>query len=325
MTRQGQLRWSQLKVGLLVIIAAVFSTLMIMNLEQGMGLFSRQTAFRAEVPHTQGLKVGGPVRMNGVDIGNVHNIMIAETSPKVEIAFTVKRRVAPHIHEDATVSIRPMGLLGDKFLDILPGSPDKPPMPPGGILKGSAEMDLTSLASGATVTFEQVNQAIREVQQLLTRINQGEGTASKLITDPALYDRSKEVLDNMAVASEKSIKLLDKVEKGEGTVGQLLSDKELYVRANRAVKDLSELAERLNDKNGTLAKLSDPTLYTRLDELTSRGELLLAKLENGEGTIGKLVTKDELYQRADKLLTEVEDFVTEIKTNPTKYFKFSVF
>ncbi len=325
MSRQTQLRWSQVKIGLLVLIALTVLVTMIMNLEEGLGLLSRQTKFRAIVDHTQGLKVGGPVRMNGVDIGNVHRIAIAGDSPRVEITFTVKTNVAPHIREDASVIIRPMGLLGDKFVEILPGTPSKPPLASGGVLVGQAEADIGGIASTATATIENVNAAIRELQRLLLTISQGQGTAGKLLTDPALYDRSAKVLEKIETASEKSIALLDKVDRGEGTIGRLMTDKEIYNRASQAVKELNDLAAKLNNQNGTLMKLTDPTLYQRLAALTSRGEQLLNKVENGEGTIGKLVTKDELYARADKLLSEMEEFLADVKKNPTKYFKFSVF
>jgi phospholipid/cholesterol/gamma-HCH transport system substrate-binding protein len=325
MSRQSQLRWSQVKIGLLVLIALTVLVAMIMNLEEGLGLLSRQTKFRAVVDHTQGLKVGGPVRMNGVDIGNVHRITIAGDSPRVEITFAVKSNVVPHIREDASVIIRPMGLLGDKMIEILPGTPSKSPLAPGGVLVGQAEADIGGIASTATDTIENVNSAIKELQRLLLTISQGEGTAGKLLTDPALYDRSAKVLEKIEIASEKSIALLDKVDRGEGTIGRLMTDKELYDRANRAVKELNDLAIRLNNQNGTLVKLTDPALYQRLEALTSRGEQLLNKVENGEGTIGKLVTKDELYTRADKLLSEMEEFLADVRKNPTKYFKFSVF
>ena len=325
MTRQTQLRWSQVKIGLLVLVALTILVAMIMNLEEGLGLLSRQTKFRAVVSHTQGLKVGGPVRMNGVDIGNVHRIVIAGDSPRVEITFTVKTNVAPHIREDASVVIRPMGLLGDKFVEILPGTPSKPPLAPGGVLVGQAEADIAGIASGATTTIENVNAAIRDIQRLLLAISQGEGTAGKLLTDPALYDRSAKVLEKLEAASDKSIGILDKVNRGEGTIGQLVSDKDLYNRASQAVKELDDLATKLNNQNGTLVKLTDPVLYQRLEALTNRGEQLLSKVEKGEGTIGKLMINDELYARADKLLSEMEAFLADVKKNPTKYFKFSVF
>lgn len=324
-TRQSQLKWSQLKVGLLVLAAVTILVIMIMNLEEGMGVITSQTKFHAIVDHTQGLKVGGPVRMNGVDIGNVRDVAIAQDSPKVEVTFSVKESVAPHIREDASISIQPMGLLGDKFLEVLPGKAPKP-LPPGAVLYGQAEAELTGLATNATATMDQIQTTITDMQKILLSISQGQGTAGKLVTDPALYDKSKQVMDKLDVVSEKSIALLGKVERGQGTIGSLMADKELYNRANKAIQDLNELATRLNNQNGTLGKLaSDPSLYKRLDSLTSRGEQLLNRVENGEGTVGKLMTRDDLYSRADKLLSDVEQLLDDVKKHPTKYFKFSVF
>jgi phospholipid/cholesterol/gamma-HCH transport system substrate-binding protein len=325
MNRREQITWAKVKIGLLVLLSIGFLAAMILNLEEGMGLVAHKARFRALVNHTQGLKVGSPVRMNGVDIGNVHKVAIASDSPQVEITFTVKTEVAAHIREDASVNIRALGLLGDKFLEVLPGTPGKPPLAPGSVLVGNAELDVSSLAMSATVTIEKVNAALEEMQRALVAITKGQGTTGKLVNDPELYDQSKLVLEKLDRASEKGIALLDKVERGEGTVGQLITDKQLYTRAIQAVKELHELTNRLNNQNGTLVKLADPSLYQKLDTLTSRGEALLNKIERGEGTVGKLVTSDELYGRADKLLTEVEAFVAEVKKNPTKYFKFSVF
>jgi len=69
----------------------------------------------------------------------------------------------------------------------------------------------------------------------------------------------------------------------------------------------------------------DPALYQRLDSVTSKGDALVSKVERGEGTLGKLITQDDLYRRAEKVLTEVEALLADVKKNPARYFKFSVF
>lgn len=325
MTRQSQLRWAQVKIGVVVVSALAIFSLMILNLEEGMGLLSRKTTFRAMVDHTQGLKVGSPVRMNGVDVGNIHRIAIADQTPDVEVTFTVKQEVAPHIRTDASIHIRALGLLGDKFLEIQPGSASKPALPPNSIIVGKAGADITDLATGATETMEKVNAALDQIQQALAAITQGEGTTGKLVRDPELYDRSAQIVERLDRASEKSLYLLSKVERGDGTVGKLLTDQELYNRATLAVRELNDLTTKLNNQNGTLAKLADPELYAKLERLTAQGEHILGRVERGEGTMGRLVTSDELYERTDKLLMEMEQFLAEVKKNPTKYFKFSVF
>lgn len=325
MPRYGQLKWSQVKIGLVVSAALAMMIITIMNMSHGLNLLSRQAELHAVVDHTQGLKIGGPVRLNGVDVGNVRAIGIAKDSNAVEIVFAVQRPVLGHLHEDAMVNIRPLGLLGDKYLDLSPGSATKPPLQLNQVLHGQAESDFTGLASGAENTLERLNTAIGDLQRILTKVSEGQGTAGKLFSDASLYERSQRVMEKFETVSEKSIGVLSKVERGEGTLGQLVSSEEFYQRATRALNDLSQLASRLNNQNGTLAKLSDPTLYRRLDDLTTRGEQLMTKIQNGEGTIGKLVNQDELYTRSDKLLTELETLVADVKQHPTKYFKLSLF
>ena len=325
MPRNAQLKWSQVKIGLVVSVAIAMMIITIMNMSHGLTLISRQTELHALVDHTHGLKIGGPVRLNGVDVGNVRHIEIARDSNAVEIVFAVQRPVLDHLHEDATVNIRPLGLLGDKYLDLSPGSATRPSLQRNHVLHGQAESDVTGLASGAENTLDRLNTAIDGLQRILTKVSEGQGTAGKLFSDATLYDRSQRVMENLENLAEKSIEILSKVERGEGTLGQFVSNQEFYRRANQALNDLSQLASRLNNQNGTLAKLSDPALYRRLDDLTARGEQLLTKIQQGEGTIGKLVNQDELYTRADKLLTELETLVADVKGHPTKYFKLSLF
>jgi phospholipid/cholesterol/gamma-HCH transport system substrate-binding protein len=317
--------WAQVKIGLVVVLALVILMFMILRLEEGMGLVARKTTFHALVDHTQGLKIGGPVRMNGVDIGNIHDIAIASDSALVDIKFAVKTDVARHIREDASINIKALGLLGDKFLEIVPGTATRPLLSPGNTIKGQSGPDITDLALGASMTIDRVNGALEQIQQALAAVTQGQGTTGKLVHDPELFDRSKQVLEKLDRASAKGLALLERIEQGQGTVGKLIADQELYARANQAVKQLNTIVTKLNSENGTLNRLTGPDLYARLDRLTSRSDEILKRVEQGEGTVGKLVTSDELYARTDKLLTEVEEFVAEVKKHPTKYFRFSVF
>jgi phospholipid/cholesterol/gamma-HCH transport system substrate-binding protein len=326
MRPRAQVRWLQLKVGLVILAAVAGILVAIMNLNEGMGLFGGRATFRALVADSHGIKVGAPVRLNGVDTGNIIRIAIDSSSGKVSLTFTVNDDILPLLRRDAAVLIRPMGLLGDKYLELLPGTPKQPPLQDGAVLSGQAESDITGLADSATATLESVNRSLKDLQTILTGLKEGKGTAGKLVTDPDLYDHTSALLRKAEVLSDKTSELLARIEKGEGTLGLLVMDRTFYDRATAAVDKLQKVAALLNQPNGSLGRLArDPSLYQRLEGITTKSEALVGKIERGDGTLGKLVTQDQLYQRADKVLTEMESLLTDVKKNPTKYFKFSVF
>jgi phospholipid/cholesterol/gamma-HCH transport system substrate-binding protein len=326
MMRRTERTWSQLKVGIVILVAIAGILLAIMNLNEGMGLFTRGTIFRAQLTDSLGIKVGAPVRMSGVDIGNVKYVGIETGNGQVEIRFTVNNQVRPLLHQDATVLIRPMGLLGDKYLEVLPGSREQPSLPNSAVLSGRGESDITSVAGNATATLQNVDQTLHELHVVLADINEGRGTAGKLVKDPALYNQAAQLIRKVDALSDKTSELLAKVERGDGTLGKLVTDREFYDRATTAVAELQKLSALLNHPDGSLGKLArDPALYQRLEGITAKSEALVGRIERGDGTLGKLVTQDQLYQRADKVLTEMENLLADVKKNPTKYFKFSVF
>ena len=326
MRRPESRSWSQLKVGLVVMLALVGVLAAILNLNEGLGLLTHRTPLRAELDNSQGLKVGAPVRMSGVDVGNVKQITINAERGKVELDFTVASEVRPMVRQDATVVVRPMGLLGDKYLEVLPGSPGQPVLPVGSVLSGRGDVDLSNFAGSAGDTLTTLNSTLQDVQALLIRLREGKGTVGKLVASDDLYNHATELIEKIAAISNQATQLLTKVERGEGTLGKLVMDRALYDRANAALDGLQQLTVALNNPDGTLGRLArDPALYQRFDRLTAKGEALVSKVERGEGTLGKLVTQDNLYQRADKILADVETLLADVKKNPTRYFKFSVF
>jgi phospholipid/cholesterol/gamma-HCH transport system substrate-binding protein len=326
MRRPGSQSWSELKVGLVILIAIAGILVAILNLNEGMGVFTQRSMLKAQLNDSYGLKIGAPVRMSGVDVGNVKHIAIDARQGKVGVDFTVSNDVRPLLHQDATVVVRPMGLLGDKFLEIFPGSVSLPPLPERAVLSGRGEADISGVTGSASMTLVAVNQTLLEIQTILTGLREGKGTAGKLVTDTALYDQSTQLIEKIMAISDQTSQLLGRIERGEGTLGKLVTERVFYDRATAALDELQKLSASLSKPDGTLGRLArDPELYQRVDRLTAKGEALMSKVERGDGTLGKLVTHDDLYRRADKVLTDMEALLADVKKNPTRYFKFSVF
>ncbi len=327
MMKRTDTTWPQVKVGVVLIIGIAAMLYTIMNLNGGTGVFVDSSTFRASLEDSQGVKVGAPVRISGVDVGNVKQVGIDPGKGKVVLTFTVNKDMRPLLHADAAIAIRPMGLLGDKYIELIAGSPAQPPLPDGAVLSGRGDTaDITGVAGSATATLQNVDNTLRDLHVILANINAGKGTAGKLVTDPALYDNSARLVHKVEALTEKTSQILAKMEKGEGTVGKLIADREFYDRATAAVTELQKLGALLNNADGSLGKFArDPALYQRLEGVTSKSESLVGKIEKGDGTLGKLVNQDQLYKRADKVLAEVETLIADIKKNPKRYFNFSVF
>jgi phospholipid/cholesterol/gamma-HCH transport system substrate-binding protein len=326
MKRPGAQSWSELKVGLVILLAIAGILVVILNLNEGMGVFTRRSPLRAELNDSYGLKIGAPVRMSGVDVGNVKRIAIDARQGKVGIDFTISSNLRSLLHQDATVVVRPMGLLGDKFLEILPGSVQQPPLWERAVLPGRGETDISGVTGNASTTLAAVNQTLQDIQGILTGLREGKGTAGKLVTDAALYEHSTQLIEKIMAISDQTSQLLGRIERGEGTLGKLVTERVFYDRASAALDELQKLSASLNRPDGSLGRLArDPGLYQRLDSLAAKGDTLVSKVERGDGTLGKLVTHDDLYERADKVLTDMEALLADVKKNPTRYFKFSVF
>src|ERR1700761_8336046 len=121
MPSQKELRWSQLKVGILTLAALAALTVLIFILSGSTGgLFTRKLTLIAYFQNSNGLKVGSPVTLDGVTVGNVTHIPIfPHQSPNaIEIVTKVGAMYLPNLHEDSTVSIAQAGVLGDSFVEI---------------------------------------------------------------------------------------------------------------------------------------------------------------------------------------------------------------
>jgi phospholipid/cholesterol/gamma-HCH transport system substrate-binding protein len=121
MPSQKELRWSQLKVGILTLCALTALTVLIFLLAGSTGgLFTPKLNLKAYFENANGLKLGSPVTLNGVTIGNVTSVKILphHDPDSVEVILRVGEKFLPSLHTDSTVGINTAGVLGDSFLDI---------------------------------------------------------------------------------------------------------------------------------------------------------------------------------------------------------------
>lgn len=308
MRRSNRVKWSELKVGIVVMFA--FGMMMWASFfGGGTSIFERKSLFVAYFDDVNGLTTGSPVWMQGVEVGNVRSIRFDNQTRKIEVVGRVMSSAWPMVTTDSKVKIGAIGLIGDKYLQLHPGKSESPQLEDGGTLE-TIEDDVDKIFREGASALENMNALTADFKKLLDKINSGEGLLGKLINDPSLYYRLDsavgELTTTLAILNDNQQRVFDNLDSG--------------------ARSFAKIAEAFTDTTGTIGKLlSDSSLYVDLRQATTSLAEIFTSIDSGRGTLGALVRDEELYDNAKDLLSRIENLLLDMESNPKKYFKVSVF
>lgn len=360
MKRSNQIGWAQVRGGVFVFLALLFFAGGVLLMGEKTKMFVDKGSMRIVMNDVVGLKIGAPVWLAGVDVGLVTNIFFANprNSNEVSIDIEINRQAMKKIGTDSKVTIKTRGLMGEKYVDILPSKQysDTPPT----LLQGAPAAKLDDVIQKAGESFEKVNSIIDhinqgkgtlgqltkdetlynniarlavEMKELVVTINHGEGTLGKLNRDPEPYNKLISILN-------RAERTLQDIQTADGTLNKLIYDKALYAKLTsladksiQAADDVRDLNKKIMSKDGTVGLLlNDREFYDKGISLLSRAESsvkaiedVTSKVNRGDGTAGRLVNDKVLYDKMNKMADDLNDLVKDFKDNPRKYIKFSVF
>lgn len=360
MKRSDDIAWAQVRVGVFIICALLFLAGGIILMGKKTKLFTTTGTLSVIMRDVAGLKVGAPVWLAGIDVGIVTRLGFEhpETSNEVEIVLEVDKESLKKIGPDSVVTIKTRGLMGEKYVDITPGAAYA--TTPVRRLVGQQTVRLEDVMKKADSSFEMLNGIIgrvnqgegtlgrfsrdpklyenlvllsRQLNQIVVNINSGKGTIGKLIGSREPYDRLVAIL-------ERADQTLQEIREADGTMNRFIHDRQLYDKlvslADKSVQaadDVRALNRKISSPEGTIGLLiNDRKLYDRSTDLLTRAdnslkslEEVTARINRGEGTAGKLVSDRELYDKLDRMVKSVDELVVDIRKNPGRYVKFSVF
>jgi phospholipid/cholesterol/gamma-HCH transport system substrate-binding protein len=350
MPSQKELRWSQLKVGILALCALSALTVLIFLLAGSTGgLFTPKLNLKAYFENANGLKLGSPVTLNGVTIGNVTSVKILphHDPDSVEVVLRVGEKFLPSLHTDSTVAINTAGVLGDSFLDISSVRCTGPEPADGATLRVIAKPSIQDVVATSQESIQAINKVIGKVGTLLDTLNAGKGTVGMLLNDPEVAKKIARTVDQLQLLSANiaggkgsigklisddelynhfnsiATKLDDittRLDKGEGSAGKLLKDDKLYTNLNSAISNTNELLANINAGKGSLGKLAkDPAMANKLEETLTHLNLLLKGIDDGKGSLGQLAQNRSLYDNLDKTLNDTGQLITAIRKDPKTY------
>jgi phospholipid/cholesterol/gamma-HCH transport system substrate-binding protein len=317
MALRKQLTWTELRVGLFVLVG-LFVIAVGTFYVTGAGFWGPKYRLRTYLPEVSGLATGAPVRIDGVDVGNVETLRLVPRTPShvpdknknIEVIMRLDRRFQGDILTDSTASMVTEGLLGNRYVNITRGFTGVP-LKEDQEVTGTAQNDLTQVMDRSAALLETLQGISVDVQGIIGDVKKGKGNLGKLINDESAYNSLNAMLGN-------SNKMVSDIRGGKGSIGKLVATDEMYNKLGAAVDNANSIMSDVRAQKGTLGKLLyDTALYDQVRDAVSNTNGMIGDVRSGKGSLGKLATDDALYNKLRDTSTNLANATAKLNDNTT--------
>jgi phospholipid/cholesterol/gamma-HCH transport system substrate-binding protein len=318
MANRKQVTWTDLRVGLFVLVGLFILGVGVLYIT-GTGVLAPKYRVKTYLPEVDGLTTGAPVKLDGVEIGNVDAIRMnpqPETRMRnIQLVLSLNRNFQDKVREDSQARLVTEGLLGNRYVSISRGLTGTV-IPHEGEIEGIEEAAMQQLFDRSLELLSNLNVLSEHANHIITGIEEGKGTVGLLLTDEELYHRANSLVG-------RAEELVTMVQTGQGTIGKLVASDELYRKVDSIVGRADNLMAAVERRDGTLGKIIyDPGLYDQTRQAIERGNSMLGGIQQGHGTLGRLVTDDALYNNLTSAAANIETATARLTRGDSSAGKF---
>jgi len=319
-------KYNSLRLGFFIFMAFVLLVAAILILGSKRNMFKPTINISTVFRNVRGLKVGNNVRFTGIEIGTIVNIsIISDTAVSVEMSMD--RKVIPYIKKNSVATIGSDGLMGNKIVIILPGTPGTDAVEPGDILSSIKPVELDDIIADIQNTSSKISQVANNLIEITNKINHGDGLFGAVFTDSDFSEDIEKSGRNIAELTKNLVKITGKLNDGKGIMGKVLFDPEFSAQWETTTENLTEistnlqtLSESVNRGEGVLGKMITDTamadnffnasqdLETVLQNLSE----LSIKLNNERNALHKFISDTAFADSLEVLLGRVNQGVVEV-------------
>jgi phospholipid/cholesterol/gamma-HCH transport system substrate-binding protein len=319
--KDDQLRWSNLKVGIVVLIGLVIFVFIVSVVGTEQNIFSSTYELRLFMPNVRGLVEGAMVTLGGLKVGYVTamKFVTRDDSTGVDITMKILTRYRPSITNSSVAQIKTIGLLGDKYIDLSIGRTGESSLAEGSLLPLRESFDLEEAGPQLNRMLRDFTELLGGAKEIAATINKGEGSVGRLIRRPDLADDLDRFLKSIG-------RITAAVEAGKGSVGRLVYDDAIAADIGEVAVNLRAVTDQLKNGRGTMGKLiMDEKLYTSLESFSARADTIMTRAAADSSNVSKMIGDPEFYSRISKLLHDLNLLLVDLRENPDRYVKVSVF
>lgn len=295
-------------IGLFVLLTLI-ATFAVINFLRGEDIFNRSSSYYVVYDQVDGLAVTGPVYLRGYKVGMVEDIVYNHEGNAFEVELKVKSQF--EIPANSTAEVYSADIMGARAVRINLGD-SKQILESGDTLGAAIQPDMISTVMG------QIEPLKEQAMELMATMNRTLESVDKLLDSTS---RSE---------IQSSLKHLNRTLANAATLSRTLNDispelvaivKNLEVLSKGLGESTDEIKGSLENVNAITSSLSKAELDKTIESLRSLSE----KLQDPNGSVGKLLSTDSLHNAVNTLINDVDKLVKGISENPKKYIKVSVF
>lgn len=296
----------EVKTGLLALVAIA---LLIFGYSflKGENLLDNDRTFYAIYDNVEGLAPSSSVTINGLEVGKVMTIDFAGAGGNLVVTFKVKSDFK--FSNDSEAQIYGGGLIGGKSLAIVPKYDQSKMARSGDTLPGTIDEGI----------FELVNDRLTPLQKKVESVIGQTDSVLVAVTDVLDPNTRK----NLRQAIEDLSQTATSFNSASQSLNGLLTDNR--AKLSRTFTNLDQMSGNFKSISDSLAQLEIGQLVSNMEKVVSDFEQVSSKLASNEGTAGKLINDDQLYNNLELATKQMQELMQDIKLNPKRYVHFSVF
>lgn len=274
---------------------------------KGRNLFDNSTRYYVEYDNVEGLTMSSTVTINGLVVGKVSKIELDNVSGKLKVELLMTQNV--DISKNSIAKIYSPGLLGGKSIMIDPIFGETIYAESGQTLKGEVVQDMTEKLAGQIAPLQQkVEEALANLNTMLASVNN--------------------IMDENTQASLKSaVNQLDGTLTGANTL--MATTNKLVAstqpKLDGTLSNINTMSSNFASLSTDLKALDIKSTFANLDNATANMDKIMGDIQNGKGSVGKLLKDEQLYSNLEGASKELEGLLRDLKEHPKRYVHFSLF
>ncbi len=294
-------------IGILVILGTLMSVFSY-NYLKGINLFEKTRTFKIVYTKVDGLSPSNPVTLNGYKIGKVQKINFNPNDTK-ELIVDVVIENDVKFSKTSKAELYETGLIGGKAIAIIPDYDNNVIAKSGDYLIGIVKPGLTDLVNQIMPQIQlQLEAVMKKAEIVLSNVN-------------SLFD--EETKESLKLSIGEFGSLTNSLSETSANINDFIKDNSPNLTTT--IDNLNETSLKIKDISSSMSEVDLNLILTNLDSTISNLNKITHKLNQGEGTIGKLLYDDVLFKNLDDATKNLEELIEDIKLNPKRYVHFSIF